>query len=1077
MWFTETTGNRVAKITTTGVVTEYSAGISAGAGPRNIWPGPDGNVWFTETAGNGIGMITTAGVVTEFVVGIAPASQPWNIVTGPDGILWFTEYAAGQIGKITTAGAVTEYRTGITLGAAPNGIAAGPDGNLWFTEPAIGAIGRITPLGIVTEYRVGISTGSQPMGIAAGPDGNMWFAEFLGDRIGRITPSGVVTEFAVSSGANPWGIARGPDNNMWFTGRTGDRIGRIVALPQNGTVGTVTEFSAGITAGSNPESIAAGPDGNLWFTEASGNRIGRITPLGGVTEFGAGITPGGGPRGIAAGPDGNLWFTEVVGSRIGRITPLGVVTEFNVGLTLFSYPEMITAGPDGNMWFTEYLGNRIGRIVVLPANGTVGTITEFPAGITPVATPEGIAAGPDGNLWFTESNINRVARITTNSDFVVTNKNDSGAGSLRDAIAQANVSNSPSTITFGPAVTGTIVLTSGQLIINRATTIAGPGAANLTIDGNANNRIFSIFATDPACPALDGADYLVSISGLRLANARRTQSNGGGAIFTEHSLTLDSMLLDGNIAAIGGGLYAQVQYPGQTLTIINSQFANNRAQPIGPSPVSDSGGAMVVFERCAGVHVAPIVNISGSVFTANQVLPSTLNGFGGAIHMDSIGDVTIVDTRIVNNQVVLPDPPVATQIYRSGGMHVFAKSLRIERSEISDNSLLDATGSDLTRGGGMVAYNTAADLQGAGDTMNAKIVNSTISGNSSPATAGAMLISGNVAMEFDNSTVSNNTAPQTRTGGIALGVSTGQLAPTLTVISSILANNSSDGGDVAAGFPAFPTFTINATNSLIEKICPSPACEMTVAGSGNLLGVDPMLGPLVNNGGPTRTQPLLAGSPAINVGSNPLSLTTDQRGTGFPRVIGGTADMGAHEYNPVAPPVLANAISRRVHGAAGTFNLSLTLVAPPNINHNPTTEPRQGPAQTIVFTFDKAITGATATVTEGIATAAAPTISGNDVVVALTGVIDRQYVTVSLTNVASVDGGTGGVGSARVGFLVGDVNQSRVVSVADLGLVNTQLAQSTSAANYLKDVNASGSITIADKGVTNANLTKALGTP
>jgi hypothetical protein len=64
-----------------------------------------------------------------------------------------------------------------------------------------------------------------------------------------------------------------------------------------------------------------------------------------------------------------------------------------------------------------------------------------------------------------------------------------------------------------------------------------------------------------------------------------------------------------------------------------------------------------------------------------------------------------------------------------------------------------------------------------------------------------------------------------------------------------------------------------------------------------------------------------------------------------------------------------------------------------------------------------------------------------------------------------------------VGFLVGDVNQTRVVSVADLGFVNAQLAQPTSATNYLKDVNASGSITIADKGITNANLTKALGAP
>ena len=71
----------------------------------------------------------------------------------------------------------------------------------------------------------------------------------------------------------------------------------------------------------------------------------------------------------------------------------------------------------------------------------------------------------------------------------------------------------------------------------------------------------------------------------------------------------------------------------------------------------------------------------------------------------------------------------------------------------------------------------------------------------------------------------------------------------------------------------------------------------------------------------------------------------------------------------------------------------------------------------------------------------------------------------------------GGSGSVRVGFLLGDVNQNRVVTVADLGLVNAQLAQPVTAANYLKDVNASGTLTVADKGITNANLTRALPAP
>ena len=171
-------------------------------------------------------------------------------------------------------------------------------------------------------------------------------------------------------------------------------------------------------------------------------------------------------------------------------------------------------------------------------------------------------------------------------------------------------------------------------------------------------------------------------------------------------------------------------------------------------------------------------------------------------------------------------------------------------------------------------------------------------------------------------------------------------------------------------------------------------------------------------------------------------------------------------------PVFQSAVSHKVHGAAGPFDLPLSLVST-----NPTTEPRIGPTQTIVMTFDKPIVSAVVSVTEGAATAALPTFGGNDVVVGLSAVTDRQYVTISLTGVASADGGSGGSGSVRIGFLVGDVNQNRVVSVADLGLVNAQLAQAVTAANYLKDVNASGTLTVADKGITNANLTNALPAP
>jgi len=89
----------------------------------------------------------------------------------------------------------------------------------------------------------------------------------------------------------------------------------------------------------------------------------------------------------------------------------------------------------------------------------------------------------------------------------------------------------------------------------------------------------------------------------------------------------------------------------------------------------------------------------------------------------------------------------------------------------------------------------------------------------------------------------------------------------------------------------------------------------------------------------------------------------------------------------------------------------------------------------------------------------------------------RDDVTIDLTNVGSTDGGTGGTGSVRVGFLVGDVNASRLVAVTDLVVVNAQLGRALTGANFLSDVNTSGIITVLDKVVVNNALGHFLPAP
>src|SRR3954468_20471652 len=108
--------------------TEFTVPTAASQ-PGGITWGPDGNLWFTEVTGNKIGKVTSSGTFTEYTVTTAN-SQPTEIVSGPDGNLWFTEFNANKVAKITTAGTITEY-TLTTAGSNPRGITVGPDGNLW----------------------------------------------------------------------------------------------------------------------------------------------------------------------------------------------------------------------------------------------------------------------------------------------------------------------------------------------------------------------------------------------------------------------------------------------------------------------------------------------------------------------------------------------------------------------------------------------------------------------------------------------------------------------------------------------------------------------------------------------------------------------------------------------------------------------------------------------------------------------------------------------------------------------------------------------------------------------------------
>jgi predicted outer membrane repeat protein len=244
------------------------------------------------------------------------------------------------------------------------------------------------------------------------------------------------------------------------------------------------------------------------------------------------------------------------------------------------------------------------------------------------------------------------------ASFQVSNTNDSGAGSLRDAITQANTAGTDDEITFAPGLSGLIRLTTGQLSIDahQGLTITGPGRDVLAISGDANSsnsadpgdsRIFSLTTSSGAGPGVTisgltltrgfepgggngGAVINQSGSHLTLDNVAITDSksnSSGGGIYSVGDLTISHSTLSGNVAATGGALdQSATSYGPGSATISDSQIANNQATSGGG--IFSSGKYMTLTNSTVSGNTA--TNFGGGIASQSKygldVKGSTISG-------------------------------------------------------------------------------------------------------------------------------------------------------------------------------------------------------------------------------------------------------------------------------------------------------------------------------------------------------------------------------------------------------------------------------------------------------------------
>jgi len=334
--------------------------------------------------------------------------------------------------------------------------------------------------------------------------------------------------------------------------------------------------------------------------------------------------------------------------------------------------------------------------------------------------------------------------------FEVVNTQDSGSGSLRNAIKQANANEGTDTITFDESIleapfpgftpTASIDLTSGQLEITDDLTIEGLGADVLTIDAGGDSRVFLVN---------NGSENLidVNLSGLTIANGKTnkngagilnaenltltkssvefnsatgSQSPGGGIANINGSLDLvNSTVLGNNSDNSGGGIFSSSERD-NALTILNSTISNNDAA-VGGAGIDIDGEAEIVQSTIAnnsssdntgagGIKNSGNLRIGTSIVDDNQPSDIANNGsistFGDDV-VNLVGDGSLSGENIINQDALLENVPL------DNGGPTDTHSLDKDSPAINTDSKIPGDDFDLD-GDGNTSENLPFDQRGEG---------------------------------------------------------------------------------------------------------------------------------------------------------------------------------------------------------------------------------------------------------------------------------------------------------------------------------------------------------------------------
>ncbi|MDY6786237.1 MAG: DUF4347 domain-containing protein [Cyanobacteriota bacterium] len=827
-------------------------------------------------------------------------------------------------------------------------------------------------------------------GTLTAPNGNITIAAVPDSKAVRINQEGMVLGLEIAPSTLDSGIAGTDIARLLTDPNLQDATG--VSIGSNGEL-RLTGSNLSLDAAGNI-TLAGSVTGNQVHLAAAGD----VNPIGTpetlirthdgqysaptVTRFARKLTD---PNAYifldATVPD---YESFLYGGQPGTTTTVVVPTENGIekitetlatpGLSLVDQLHIISEGSEGNFWLgnafidSDSIGQYQSQIATWNQGLSVGADillyacfvalgSSGEALLDTIASYTGADVAGSTNLtglggdWILERKIGDIeANVPLEADvlanyghslqtFTVTNGDDMGTGSLRQAILDANAATTDpfDEIRFDSGVTQ-VTLTSAQLDIDvsmNGLVIDGDanGTSNVIIErsmtmGTPDFRIFDITGdNDITFDALTVRNGRVSGSGgginhlgigtLTLTNStvsgNQAEGDGGGIFSLDEVALTNSTIFDNSAIgrdSDGGGIYASV-----AVTVTDSTISGNSTT----GDLSDGGG---IFSDSS-------VIVTGSTILSNSTAGE--NSEGGGIF--SYGSVAVTNSTILGNStmglagegggiyasvaVTVTDSTISgnsTTGDFSGGGGIFSNgSVAVTDSTISSNSAMERD----SDGGGIYASvavtvtdstisgNSAigSDSEGGGIFSKDAVVltNSTVSGNQAGSSGGG--IYGALGGAINSSTITGNTADSDGDGtGDGGGIGTSDDG-TFEVRNSIIAGNfdNSAMGNVYPDVLTVGGGDINGdANNLIGDILGAngtigTGSDLTFASAG-ITDISEVLNPLADNGGATQTHALIPGSPALDAGDNneiPMGVTTDQRGAN--RTLNTTVDIGAVE--------------------------------------------------------------------------------------------------------------------------------------------------------------------------------------